>query len=59
MSIPEIIGKKRDGEEFTEEEIKTFIDAVVNDTESRQAQIGTNLFSCKIRMEFFITIRTD
>lgn len=42
-SIPDILARKRDGQELTQEEIQAFVNAVVNDGAQKE-QIGEQLF---------------
>uniref|UniRef100_UPI0037E91169 thymidine phosphorylase-like n=1 Tax=Semicossyphus pulcher TaxID=241346 RepID=UPI0037E91169 len=44
QSIPDLIRKKRDGETFCDEEIKTFVEAVTNKT-MQECQIGAMLMA--------------
>ncbi|KAK7107425.1 thymidine phosphorylase-like [Littorina saxatilis] len=47
-NIPAIIGKKRDGGQLTEQEIQTFVDAVVSKT-AQDAQIGAWLMAVYLK----------
>lgn len=42
-SIPDILARKRDGQELTQEEIQAFVNAVVSDGAQKE-QIGEQLF---------------
>ncbi len=48
LSIPDLIAKKRDGLEFTQDEIKQFIEGLSNDT-VQDCQVGAMLMAIYIK----------